>query len=81
MGQIIDLIKPIEDMSDDELRQKLIDLRHRRETIRPSAAHHKEKAVKKLKKVKSSKEVKAAKSAIAGMTSEQIELLLKEMAK
>ena len=81
MSQILDLVVPIESMSDEDLRIRLDALRHRREVIRPSAKKHKEKAVKKIKKEKSSKVTKAAAKALDGMSAAQIELLLAEMQK
>lgn len=81
MSQLLDLVVPIESQTDEDLRIRLNALRHRRETLRPSAKKHKEKAVKKIKKEKSSKVIKAATKAIEGMSAAQIELLLVEMQK
>ena len=41
------LVKPIELMTDDELTERLRELRHRREVVRPAATAHKQKAAKK----------------------------------
>lgn len=41
------LIKPIEMMSDEELLERLKELRHRREVVRPAATAHKQMAARK----------------------------------
>lgn len=45
--QLHDLVKPIEEMSDEELRTRLIEIRHKREVVRPAAKKHVERAQKK----------------------------------
>jgi len=53
--QMRDLVKPIDQMSDDELREHIRAIRHRREVIRPARAKIVERAVKKESKVRTSK--------------------------
>lgn len=40
-------VKTIEQMSDEELLERLKELRHRREVVKPAAAAHRQKAAKK----------------------------------
>lgn len=75
MGQLINLVKPIEDMSDEELAARLFDLRHRRDVVKPAAQAHKQKAVKKEAKKQSS----AAEKLLLNLTPEQLTLLMKEL--
>lgn len=70
--QLMNLVKPIEDMTDDELREQLRAIRHNRKVIRPAAQKHKEKVVKKESKAKTSK----VEALIKNLTPEQIKQLL-----
>jgi len=45
--QLLDLVKPLEQLTDDELREKLRGIRHNRNFVKPAAQAHKKKAVKK----------------------------------
>lgn len=47
--QMLDLIKPIDDMTDEELKEQLVALRHRRSVVRPAAAKKVKKAADKGK--------------------------------
>lgn len=71
--QLQHLVKPIEDMTDEELKQRLFELRHRRETEKPKAT---KKAAKVEKKTKN-KEVSAVEKLLAGVSEEQLAELLK----
>jgi len=73
--QLKDLVRPIDQMTDDELRERLREIRHRRTVVRP--AHQKKKAApaKKAAKAKVSKVDAMLKS----MTPEQIQQLLKDL--
>lgn len=73
--QLHNLVQPIENMSDDELRARLIDLRRRRETEKPKAAQ----AIKKSEKQDGRKKVSAAEKILAELTPEQLEILLKSL--
>lgn len=73
--QLGDLVKPIEDMSDEELKKRLFDIRHRREVERPVAKSKAKKAATK----KSNKKVSEAEKMLASLSAEQLEALLKEM--
>lgn len=46
--KLTDLVRTIPDMSDDELREHIRDIRHRREVIRPAAKARVERAEKKI---------------------------------
>lgn len=73
--QLKDLIKPVEDMTDDELRARLQELRHKREVVRPAAKKHADKAVKK----EASKSVKGLSGMLSNMTEEQKAQLIKAL--
>ncbi len=45
--QINQLIKPIDEMTDEELNDRIRELRHRREVIRPAAKARSDRVVKK----------------------------------
>lgn len=73
--QLSDLVKPIEDMSDEELKKRLFDIRHRRETERPVAKAKAKKAATK----KSNKKVSEAEKMLADLTPDEIMELMKEL--
>lgn len=45
--QLKDLVKPINEMTDEELMERLRSIRHNRATIRPAAQAHAKRAAKK----------------------------------
>ena len=73
--QLHNLVQPIENMSDDELRARLIDLRRRREVEKPKAV---KKAVK-AEKQEGKKKVSAAEKLLAELTPEQLEILMAQL--
>lgn len=73
--QLHNLVQPIEGMSDEELRARLIELRRRRETERPKAA----KAAKKSEGKESRKKVTSAEKLLADLSPEQLALLLTQL--
>jgi len=73
--QLSDLVKPIDQMTDDELKESLRALRHRRTTERPAAAKHKAKAEKKEAAPKMTK----VKNLLAGLSPEEMAALLKQL--
>lgn len=73
--QLGDLVKPIEDQTDEELRARLFDIRHRREHERPVA----KAKIKKAAKKEGQKKVSAAEKLLADLTPEQLAALLQEM--
>ena len=73
--QLFDLIKPIEEQTDEELKARLFDLRHRREEVRPAGKVR----VKKAEKKESKKKVSAAEKLLADLTPEQLAILMKEL--
>lgn len=75
MVQLQHLVTPIEDMTDEELKQRLFELRHRRETEKPKAA----RVVKKVAKKKATKEVNAVDKLLANLDPEQLALLMKDL--
>ncbi len=53
--QLRDLVKPIEDQTDEELEQRLREIRHKRDVVRPAARKHVERAAKKGSKTRVTK--------------------------
>lgn len=73
--QLQHLVKPIEDMTDEELKERLYELRHRREVEKPKV----QKAAKKAATKKANKEVSAVDKLLANLPPDQLALILKEM--
>jgi DNA-binding MarR family transcriptional regulator len=69
------LIKPIDMMSDEELLERIKELRHRREVLRPAATAHKQKAAKK----KVAPVVNKLEKLLAGMSEEERAELLRSL--
>lgn len=44
--QLPDLIKPLSEMTDEEIQARIIELRHKRDVVRPAARKHAERAAK-----------------------------------
>lgn len=70
-----DLIKPIEEQTDEELRERLLQIRHNREVARPVA---KRKAAKSAAK-QSQKKLTSAEKLLAGLTDEEKEALIRKL--
>ena len=73
--QINQLIKPIDEMSDEELRDRIRELRHRRETVRPAAKARVERAVKK----QSIKKQTQTEQLLASLSPEQLTALISSL--
>lgn len=73
--QLQNLIKPIEEMTDEELKERLFDIRHRREYEKPAAKAR----VKKAEKKESKKKVSAAEKLLANLSPEDLAALLSEL--
>lgn len=71
--QLQDLVKPIEEMTDEELRARLREIRHNREVVRPAAKKHVERAKKKGSVTRINK----AADLFAGMSEEEKAELIK----
>lgn len=69
------LVKPIEEMTDEELLERLHAVRHRREVAKPVAKKKAQVAATK----QSRKKVIAAEKLLEGLSPEQLDALLKEM--
>jgi glutamyl-tRNA reductase len=69
------LIKPIDLMTDEELKERLKEIRHRRETVRPAAQEHKRKAATK----KVAPVVSKLDKLLAGMSPAEREELLRSL--
>lgn len=74
MGQLSDLVRPIETMSDEELLQWVTELRHRRETVRAAQQKHIKIAVRK----KSAGKAHATRDALLDMPDDELKTILGE---
>ena len=73
--QLSDLVKPIEEQTDEELRERLQALRSRREMERPAKAKHVEKAKKK----ETRKKLTPIEKMLEELSPEELAQLLKDM--
>ncbi len=73
--QLSDLVQPIDQMTDEELRARLRVIRHNRTVIRPAAQKHKDAPAKKAAK----KQVSAVDKLLKGMDKDQLAKLLKDL--
>jgi hypothetical protein len=73
--QLQNLIKPIEEQTDEELLERLREIRNNRNTVRPAAKSHAKRAAKKGQQGR----IKKVESLLEGLTPEQIEQLLTEL--
>ena len=73
--QLHDLYKPLEDLTDEELRQRLQEIRHNRTVERPAAKARAKRAANKGRVSKINK----AQGMLAGLTKEQIAELIAEL--
>jgi ribosomal protein L29 len=73
--QLKDLVNPIRDMTDEQLKEKLRDIRHNRTTVRPAA----EAKVKRAAKKESNKKMSEADKLIAALSPEQLQLLMSQI--
>lgn len=72
--QLQDLVKPIEDMTDDELMARLREIRHTRNTVRPGGKVRAKKAAKKGMQGRVSK----VESLLEGLSRDELLALLGE---
>lgn len=72
--QLSDLVKPIEEMTDEELRDKLAEVRRRQSVERPSSSNRKKKAA--TKEVK--KKLTPLEKMLDQLSPEELQQLLKE---
>ena len=70
--QLQDLIKPIEEQTEEELRERLRELRHSRTVIRPGAKRHAKKAAGKGRVTRTTK----AANIFAGLSPDQLAELI-----
>ena len=73
MGTLTDLIKPLDDLTDEELADRLYEIRKRKTVERPAAKKRAKKAAKK----ESKKTMSAAERALSELSPEELEELLK----
>lgn len=72
--QLKDLVKPIDQMTDEELAERLRTIRHNRTTARPAAKAHAKKAAKKGAQTRINKVEKL----LEGLSREELIALLGE---
>ncbi len=75
MAQLKDIIKPIDQQTDEELIERLRLMRHKRDVIRPAKVKHVERAETKVAR----KKVSATEKLVAGLSAEEKARLLKEL--
>jgi len=75
MGDIRGLIKPVEDMTDEELANRLYEIRKRQTIERPAS----KKRAKNVAKKESKKKMSAAEKILEELSTEELEQLLKEL--
>ncbi len=73
--QLKDLVTPIRDLTDEELKEKLRSIRHNRTVVRPAAAKKTERAGKKESRAK----VSAVDKLLDGLSPEQKAELIKQL--
>jgi len=73
--QLKDLVKPIDQQTDDELLARLREIRHRREIIRPAARKHVERAETKASRGK----VASTEKLLENLTDDERETLLAKL--
>lgn len=77
MGTLDTLLTSIENKSDEELRQMLLEVRQRRDIIRPAA----KKRIEKVEQKENQKSMNKAADLLASLNIEELELLLKGLQK
>lgn len=73
--QLTDLIKPMDQMTDEELMERLRTIRHNRTTVRPAAKAHAKRAAKKGAQGRMSK----VEQMLEGLSDEQRAELIREL--
>lgn len=72
--QLQNLFKPLAELTDDELKVRLQEIRHNREVVRPAKKAHEKRASNKGRVSKINK----ASGLLAGLSAEQLKQLLME---
>lgn len=75
MSQILTLVKSMDEMSDEELREHLINIRRRREIERPAA----KAKVAKVKEKQDKPKMNAAEKLLTNLSPEDLAMLMKEL--
>ena len=73
--QLLDLVKPIEQCTDEELLERLRTIRHNRKTVRPAAKAHAKRAAKKGAQTR----MTAVEKLLASMSEEDRQALIAEL--
>lgn len=77
--KLADLQKPMEDMSDEELLERLREIRHNRFVERPAAKKHEEQEAEKAARPARTRAKSAVEKLVANLTPEQREALMKQL--
>lgn len=75
MAQLIDLVRPISKMTDEELMDRLREMRHKREVVRPASRKHVERAETKVVR----KKVSGVEKLVAGLSPAEKAALLRQL--
>lgn len=70
-----DLVKPLSEQTDEELQQRLREIRHRRETVRPAA----QKIVARVEEKAERKKVSRVQDLLEGLTPEEKLKLIQQL--
>lgn len=72
--QLQNLFKPLGELTDEELKTRLQEIRHNREVVRPAKKAHEKRAANKGRAAKINK----AQGLLSGLSKEQIQQLMME---
>ena len=73
--QLKDLVKPLDQLTDEELLEKLRSIRHNRSVVRPAHQAHIDRAVKKTKRATAKKVT----TTIGNLTDEERQKLIEQL--
>lgn len=73
--QLNNLVKPIEGMTEEELKARLFDLRHRRDVVRPAAQARKQK----VQKAETKKHMTAAEKILSTLSPDDLAKLMEAL--
>lgn len=77
--QLLNLVKPLEQMTEDELLEHIRKMRHNRSIARPAAKRHSERAEVKTERKASKKRMNTLESALGQLTEAEREALIKQL--
>ena len=77
--QLFDLVKPITDMTDEELLEHLRKIRHNRTVVRPAARKHAERSETKAVRKATKKRADGLDAVLGKLTEEERNALIKQL--